>query len=328
MNRFFTHLVEKSFAYGFYTLRVRTSPNPFQPLTPQDAGWLTSSPEDFYAVPESAPKLELCRDCIDLGSLHDQFVFQSPYPSPHPQNNLVRGLVNLREKGQARAAVIFIHGHAMWSFKLLEWYARPAVQRGMDVYFLTLPYHMQRTPRGAWSGQYSLNANIRGSAMAFRQGVQDLRALMNWIEQERPAPILLAGISLGAFTSLMTAVVDERPAAVLSIIGGGSLAQIIWDGYQMGESKRQLEAGGVSCEQLERDWALMGPANWQPKVDRDRVLLVAGKYDPIVTPRNVERLRDAWNPPAVHWYPTGHATIAVYNQDVKRDIFHFLQRQF
>jgi pimeloyl-ACP methyl ester carboxylesterase len=324
MNRFVTGFFEKTIALGFYTLRVRASPDPFQPLQPDELSELTARPEDFYAIPSEPPRLHFWKDYHASATMRDRFTFPSPYTSPHAKNNTVQGLANMRPGGRTNGALVIVHGHTMTTFALLEWYARPAIQMGMDVYFIALPYHMQRAPRGTWSGQYSLNANIYGSAMAFRQGVQDLRALISWIEAERQAPVVLAGVSLGAYTCCTVAVVDSRPKAVISILGGGSLAQIIWDGYQLGRSRRQLEAGGVSFADLERYWTLLGPGNWQPKVDRDRVLLLAGKYDPIVTPENVNRLWESWNRPELQWYPCGHGTIAHFHHPVRRAIIRFL----
>jgi pimeloyl-ACP methyl ester carboxylesterase len=323
MNRLVTNLLEKSIASAFYGLRVRATPDPFRPVESADLACLTAAPDDFYAIPTEPPRLDFCPNCLGVGGMRDRFTFPSTYPSPFPANNVVHGLANLREGG-ARGALIIVHGHTMTTFALLEWYARPAIQLGMDVYFLALPYHMQRTPRGTWGGQYSLNANISGSALAFKQGVQDLRSLISWIEAERNVPVMLAGVSLGAYTCCMAAVVDDRPKAIISILGGGSLAQIVWDGYQLGRSRKQLEAGGISCEDLERYWALLGPGNWQPKVARERVMLLAGKYDPIVTPENVDRLWQAWGRPDIHWYPCGHGTLAHYHHPVRQAILGFL----
>jgi hypothetical protein len=324
MNRFVTDLLEKSIAYGFYQLRLRSTPNPFHSLTPENLACLSARPEDFFAVPAEPPRLEFCRNCLSAGEMRDEFTFPSVVSSPYPENNTVHGLTSLRMEGKARGALIIVHGHTMTTFALLEWYARPAIRLGMDVYFLALPYHMQRAPGGTWSGQYSLNADIAGSALAFKQGVQDLRSLIGWIEKERKAPVFLAGVSLGAYTCCMAAVVDKRPEAVISILGGGSLAQILWDGYQLGRSRKQIEAGGVTFEDLERYWQLLGPGNWQPKVARERILLLAGKYDPIVTPGNVDRLWQAWDRPEIHWYPCGHGTIAHYHHPVRQAILGFL----
>jgi pimeloyl-ACP methyl ester carboxylesterase len=324
MNRLVTAVLEKSIALAFYTAKVWRTPNPFRPLTPEDEACLLARPEDFYAVPAQPPQLDFRRNWQVGSALRDRFTFPSPYTSPYKVNNTVHGLANLRRGGQARGALILVHGHTMTTFSLLEWYARPAIQMGMDVYFIALPYHMRRAPLGTWSGQYSLNANIAGSAAAFRQGVQDVRALMTWIEQERHAPVILAGVSLGAYTCCMAAVVDERPKAVISILGGASLARIVWDGYQLGRSRRQLRSAGVTIADLEHYWSLLGPGNFKPKIDREKVLMLAGKYDPIVTPGNVKRLWENWGKPEIAWYPCGHGTIAHFHHPVRDVIFRFL----
>jgi pimeloyl-ACP methyl ester carboxylesterase len=55
------------------------------------------------------------------------------------------------------------------------------------------------------------------------------------------------------------------------------------------------------------------------------MLMLAGRYDPIVTPDNVQKLWRAWDKPALHWYRCGHGTIAVYYREVVREILQFLQ---
>jgi pimeloyl-ACP methyl ester carboxylesterase len=53
-------------------------------------------------------------------------------------------------------------------------------------------------------------------------------------------------------------------------------------------------------------------------------MLLAGKYDPIVTPENVDRLWQAWGRPDIHWYPCGHGTLAHYHHPVRQAILGFL----
>jgi len=328
MNSTTTAIVEKTLALSMFATRLRGTPDPSTPIPPGGYDWQSMTPEAFYAVPEEIPRVKFIKSELGDGVLQERFTFPSVFRSPYPENNVVHGLANLHARGKSRAAMIIVHGHAMRNFTMFERYSRPAAKGGMDVYYLALPYHMQRAPKGTWSGQYSLNADIERTAHAFRQGVQDVRSLITWIQSQRDAPIILLGVSLGAYTACMTAVVDDRPKTVISVLGGGSLAQLIWDGYQMNRSKRQLEAHGVTFEQLEQHWSLLGPSNWQPKMARDRILMFAGEYDPIVTPANVNRLWRAWDHPAIHWYAAGHASIAVYNRQVRSEILRFLVDRF
>lgn len=324
MNRFTSYLAEKSIELSFSAQNLAT-PNPFRPLNRKEPWWLSADVEDFYAVPAAPPRLTFHSQWRGRERIRARFTFPSFDQTPYPENNLVHGLANLAPEGRSRAALIVIHGHRMSSFTALEWFAIPASRLGLDVYYLSLPYHMQRAPKGTWSGQLSLNASIEGTALAFRQGVRDVRALISWIEAEREMPVGLAGMSLGAYTACMTAAADPRPRALVSILGGASLAQIHWDGYMMGRPKRQLMEGGITRAKLEKYWSLLAPGYWKPMLPRENILMLAGKFDPIVTPGNVEKLWRAWGKPAIRWYPCGHGTIALYYREAVHEILAFLK---
>lgn len=324
MNRYATHLAEKTLELAF-SVKNLTTPNPFQPLPGKKLWWQSVDPFDFYAIPDRAPRISFHTQWRGIERTRARFSFPSFDVSPYPQNNTVYGLASLAPVRKSRAALIVIHGHRMRSFTALEWFAIPAARQGLDVYYISLPYHMRRAPAGTWSGQLSLNSSVEGTALAFRQGVMDVRALISWIEQERGTPVSLAGMSLGAFTGCMTCVVDPRPRALVSILGGASLAQIQWDGYQMGRPKRQLLQGGVTRAKLEQYWGILGPGNWKPLLPKERILMLAGKFDPIVTPSNVEKLWHAWDKPAIRWYPCGHGTIALYYRESVSEIVRFMK---
>jgi pimeloyl-ACP methyl ester carboxylesterase len=327
MHKSLTRLAEKMIELG-YAIHTYGAPDPFRPVDGTQDWLCATTPEDFYTIPQMPPALVFTPLAEARGERLLRFRFPSSYSSPHSENNTVHGLADLRPEGTSRAALIFLHGHMMTRATLfpLLWYSRQVVGEGFDVYYMNLPYHMLRKPRGSYSGQYSLNSDIQGSALAFMQGVRDVRSLMTWIEHKRGHPLSLAGISLGAYTACMTAVVDPRPRAVISVLGGASLARIPWDGYQGGKIRRQLQAGGVTLAQLECFWKLLGPGNWKPKVDPSHVLMIAGSYDQIVTPANVQNLWLAWDQPQVRWYPCGHISSAFYHRQVSSEMSNFLAR--
>jgi pimeloyl-ACP methyl ester carboxylesterase len=327
MNSLVTDLLEKMVELGYFA-RTFWAPNPFRPLDQAAERLLAAPLEDFYTAPVTPSDLVFTPLAEAKGEKLGRFRFTSSTMSSHAQNNTVHGLADLRPKGTARAALIFLHGHMMTRATLfpLLWYSRQVVREDFDVYYMNLPYHMLRRPRGSYSGQYSLNADILGSALAFMQGVQDVRALLSWIEQDQKVPVVLAGISLGAFTACMTSIVDARPRAVLSALGGGSLASIPWDGYQGGKIRRQMQSGGVTFDQLERSWRLLSPGCWKPRLDPARVLMIGGKHDRIVTPENVRKLWLAWDQPEIRWYACGHVSSALYHREISQVMSTFLMR--
>jgi pimeloyl-ACP methyl ester carboxylesterase len=329
MNHLTAHLIENLIELTVGSVRAIITPNQFRlPYKEADPVWQSKQVDDFYRIPSTLPKFKLkAHPSIPIGGIRARYTFESPYPSPYPWNNVVHGLAVLHPASKARGALIFLHGHSMHNFSSLEAFSRRLILHGLDVYYLALPYHMRRAPRGTWSGQYSLSANIERTLMAFRQGVMDARVLLSWILENRGTPVAVAGTSLGGFTASMMAVVDERPFAVIPIISGASLAQIIWSGFPLRAIRQDLKYGGIFPQQLEQYWAMAAPGNWYPRVPKDRVMLLAGKYDPIVSPKNVEQLWRAWDQPELHWFPSGHASIVLYHQQVSQVMEAFLKQK-
>ncbi len=259
------------------------------------------------------------------GRTHVHFRFPSRYQSPHPRNNIVHGLADLQQKGDAPAALILLHGYEMHSFEPLKWFAEEIARAGVDIYYLTLPYHMRRRPHGTWSGMYAMSADLERTIQSFRQGVLDLRSMITYLKVVKGQKVAIAGLSLGAFTSCMAATVDERPDALISLLGGYSLADVIWAGFSFRLIRSELKAKGITQADLEDWWRVMAPGNWKPRIDRERILLVAGEHDPIITPRNATRLFRAWNEPPMLWYPCGHASVAFYARQIGTQISEFLK---
>lgn len=248
MNRFLSHQVEN--ALEFLSGPFRRAPSQFR--LPATEEWRLT-PTAFYAAPQAAPApVIVARRPQRDGGARCRFRYPSPYPSPHPVNNTVYGLADLRPEGQARSALIFLHGHSMGTFAPLELMAVPLKRLGWDIYYIALPYHMQRRPPGTWCGQYAYSADIGRTLQAFKQSVLDVRALMQWIGDARGQPVALAGVSYGAYVACLTALVDPRPAAVIALMAGASLAAVPFAGRVNPALRADLRAGGVTREELER----------------------------------------------------------------------------
>jgi pimeloyl-ACP methyl ester carboxylesterase len=326
MNRFFTHLWENFMEIAVNTVRFRKTPNQFKVPDEGAADWLSETPETFYTVSDTPPELEIASsEQSKSDGTAVTFRYPSQYASPHPENNMVHGLADLRPNGQGRAALVFLHGHSNDSFDALGVFTRPAMQAGFDVYYIALPYHMERAPQGTWSGQYAFNSNIEQTALAFKQSVMDVRTLVSWILSEKGQPVAVGGASYGAYVSCLTALVDDRPCAIISLAAGASFADVLWAGFPFRALRGELETRGVTPAELDQYWRLLGPGNWPLLLPRERVLLVAGEHDPIVTATNVETLWHAWGEPGIQWYPCGHTSMLFYAGRVARDMAHFLE---
>ncbi len=325
MNQPVAHLIDNAIELTLGSLRLLWAGPQYHTAERKEETWLKAEPSQAYALNGPAPKFLF--DSIHHwfnGRVHIRYSFPSPVSTPYPENNTVYGLADVQEKGSAPAAVILLHGYQMQTFAPLKWIAEPAARAGLDIYYMSLPYHMRRAPRGSWSGEYGLSADVERTVESFRQGVLDLRSLISYIREVKGQPVAIAGLSLGAFTCCAAALVDDRPFALVSLLGGGSLADLVFAGFSFRLIRKELQESGVTPADLENWWRLLAPANWNPRLDRERILMFAGQHDPIVTPRNVRRLWDAWSQPRLDWLPCGHASVAFYTRQIGERMAKFL----
>ena len=325
MNHLVAHSIDNLIELTLGSLRLIVSPPQYHFQDRDLSDGLIGNPDVLYAIPPQPPSLDFddIHKWLD-GRTVARYRFTSRFSSPHAENNTVYGQADLHESGTAPAALIFLHGYQMNSFAPLKWLSEASAHSGMDVYYMSLPYHMHRRPKGTWSGMYALSADVERTVQSFRQGVLDVRSLITYIKEVKHQKVALAGISLGAFTSCMATTVDSRPDALVSVLGGGSLADMIWAGFSFRLIRSELRESGVTRANLEDWWRIMAPAIWKPLIAREHTLLIGGEYDPIITPANVTGLWNAWQQPELVWYPCGHASIGLFAKPVGEKISQFL----
>ena len=328
MNRFFSQLLDNLIEFTVGRYRSWYTPSQFKPFDPAGIDWTANPPEDFYAIPADPPDLTFEPPyTFNSDRIRSVFTFQSAYSSPDAVNNLVWGLSDQRIGRQSRAALVLVHGYMMNSFAPLRLFAEPLARQGIDIYYLALPYHMERRPLGTWSGQYGLSSDVLRTINSFRQGVMDVRWLLSWIQREREQPVFLTGLSLGAYTCCMAAVVDDRPAGLISLLGGADLAEIIFAGNSFQLIRKDLLQHGIDLHALKKYWAGISPGNFQTKLTQKKILMVAGEHDPIITPDNSRALWQAWGEPEITWLPCGHASLSFYARTVGELVEKFVNRQ-
>jgi len=328
MNRFSSHFFDNAIEYTIGRYKHWRTPAQFRPFTINGIDWEANPPDRFYSIPDEPPVITFEKPSIFHGDrVRAHFTFQSAFVSPDPINNRVWGLSDQRAHHQSRGALILVHGYMMTSFTPLRLLAEPLARQGIDIYYIALPYHMKRAPLGTWSGEYGLSSDVERTIDSFRQGVMDVRSLVRWIQRERNQPVILAGLSLGAFTSCMATVVDERPAGLISLLGGADLADIVFAGNSFYLIRRNLLKNGVGPELLDRCWAGMSPGNFRSKLPVENIVMVAGEHDPIITPQNADKLWRAWDKPEITWLPCGHASLTLYARRVGDLVEQFVNRR-
>ena len=150
---------------------------------------------------------------------------------------------------------------------------------------------------------------------------------MNYLKSTGRERWGLFGYSLGGYVAGLLACV-RRDASFLVMAGcGDSILSPILD-TPLGRNVREdlSQSDLLDREKLKVFWGTISPASWRPRLSRDRILLVAGRYDRIMLPDSVSRLWDAWDRPDLRWLPRGHYTLLATPGALFRTALPFIER--
>src|ERR1051325_10619796 len=142
------------------------------------------SPDEYYVLPRLNGR-DGRPDSTQIGNgKHDSDIatlsWRSPIKTEFPANNIARAdFFRTDARKWAEAPTVFLlhalmssspTGHHRWAKKFNE--------LGWNACFLHLPYHFSRAPTGYWTGELAITPDLTRNAEALRQGVIEVRQIM------------------------------------------------------------------------------------------------------------------------------------------------------
>ena len=252
--------------------------------------------------------------------------FASPYePVPGPfrrladsayQQNAVAHARWVRHlDGPQRPTLVYLHSWMQPALLPQDAIVLPMLARRLDVDVvrLQLPFHGKRKPRASlFHGEYFWTADLARTFEALRQSVADTRGLMSWLQTVAPGPVGLMGVSLGGMVTQAVTCFDERPAFAVPVAAHLDLAGVLEDATMLQSMRHELQSHGWGVEDVGSYCTDLGLQDIQPRISRDRMLFVAGRYDRVLHADRITALWDRWGRPPIHWYEGGHLGIATH----------------
>ena len=273
--------------------------------------------------------------------------FQSPVQTDSPENNTVYALHYIPTGRRKGLAVLVLHGWGARQARYEKGVCVRLARHGLDSCLLSLPYHMKRAPKGTASGSYFFSTKLERSGHALHQAIIDSRCMGDMMVSE--------GFSLGCFGMSMGAIVlnllmgvDERFEVGVSVLGGGNINRMIWQGLMGRGIVRFLRAKGITkrdfyevledyevfLDEIRRtgeipkprwDWYLLDPLTYAHRNNPRKVLMFNGFFDPIIPRTSVVELHRALGEPELIWLPTEHFTIAFFQTMIMRRSLAFFE---
>ncbi|MBK7973650.1 MAG: alpha/beta hydrolase family protein [Deltaproteobacteria bacterium] len=223
--------------------------------------------------------------------------------------------------------LIYLHSWMQPDFKWEERNMLPGLARklGMHVARMQLPYHGKRRPKGSlFHGEYFWTADLVRTIEAIRQTVVDARALIGWLDSTGQGPVGMSGASLGGMMTLTTACVEPKLAFAISIAAHLDLPSVMLEASLLTRFRRELATFGWGPEHVGDYLRELGFQELKPAIPKDRILLIAGKYDRILRPERLKALWTRWEEPHLAWFEGGHVEMFRYLRGPVREMRTFI----
>jgi len=200
-----------------------------------------------------------------------------------------------------RPAVVLIHGYRAGQFVVEEraWPISWLLRRGFDVALFVLPFHGVRAPRRR--GPMFPNSDPRVTNECLRQAMMDLRVLRTHLLDRGAPDVGVMGMSLGGYTTALTATIDEWAFAVPLIPLASFADMALRGGRFVGDDAAQR----AQHEALEAAHRVVSPLARAPRISRDRIKVIAAAGDQVTTVPQARKLAEHFGVP-LELVPGGH----------------------
>jgi 1-acyl-sn-glycerol-3-phosphate acyltransferase len=266
---------------------------------------------DYYAAPHN----------VDLASALGNgavVTWQSPVRTEFPENNIARADFFPCAGGRSAPTVLMLHalmsathiGYRRWAARFNE--------LGWNACFVHLPYHYSRVPRGYWNGELAITADLIRNAEGLRQGVMEIRQLMAAMREHGCREFGVLGTSYGGWIGALLAMVERDFRFVALMTPIVNVDHAIWQSPAAAFMRRELVREKITPAMVARHFHLSSPISNQPLCSADRVLFVAGEFDLIARPEDIEAIHRKWSGSELLRVPQGHFGYRIMRETIAR----------
>jgi hypothetical protein len=240
-----------------------------------------------------------------------ELLFTSPVQTAYPGNNTARAAWFPTPKDRGRALVVLPQwnsgpdGH-LGLCKLLNRF-------GISALRMTMAYHAERRPLETARADFHCSSNIGRTIHASRQSIIDVRACLDWLQQQGYERVGILGTSLGSCMAFIATAHDSRVKVGIFNHVSMYFSDVVWTGLSTSYVRRGF-GDEVTQDELRRYWSIISPASYLSRLrGRDlKSLLIWASHDstflPMYSRQVLETFREMALPHEVFHLPCGHYT--------------------
>jgi len=262
------------------------------------ANWAGRPVEEFYAVPPDFVPPEL----PDHGRLH----LSTPYPGDHLPNNRAAFDFFPCPEGWTAPTMLLAHGLMSVSDIGYKLWARRLNARGWNAVFIHLPYHYSRRLPWHFHGEFSVGGELMRCALGIRQAVVECRIVLQQLHRKGGQLFGAWGTSYGGWNMALLGCFEPLLQRLILVEPILDIDKAIWHSPSSVCIRAALRRAGIGPEETAGSMRLACPANQRPLVDPQHILMLAGQYDSIAPPEEIEQLSRLWGRTHFACFPQGH----------------------
>lgn len=237
--------------------------------------------------------------------------FTSPVRSSYAENDVVHARWFPAPRDHGRVLVVLPQWNAGPDGHI--GLARLLNKFGVSALRMTMAYHAERMPPELERADYHVSSNIGRTLHASRQSIIDIRACLDWLEQQGYQRLGILGTSLGSCMAFIATAHDMRVRAGIFNHVSMYFSDVVWTGLSTQHVRRGF-GGEVSQDDLRRYWAPISPASYLGRLKGRNVrsLLIWARHDssflPVYSQQVLENFRKLQLPHRIFSLPCGHYT--------------------
>jgi len=266
---------------------------------------------ELYAIPDGARAIEFPEDG---GGCQ----ISSPLPGhDFVENNQVHLNFWPGPEGWGSPVMFMLHGVMSVSDVGYRLWAKKLNQLGWSAVFFHLPYHYGRKPRGVFSGELALTANLIRTAEAIRQAVVELRWVIREMKRHGAERFGIWGTSYGGWIGSLLCVLESSISTAWLLEPIVDVDTAIWESPASRTIQKQLQRRRISRDLVRQHLPNVCPSFHVPAIDPRKILFVAGTFDRIAPPHTLKALQKAW--PGSHYeeFRQGHVGYQLMPQSLR-----------
>jgi 1-acyl-sn-glycerol-3-phosphate acyltransferase len=257
------------------------------------------SPQEYYVAAQANGSNGALKPAVNgiRDSRMAKLSWRSPIETEFPANNTARvDFFRTDARPWTEAPTVFLL-HALMSSSPSGYYrwAEKFNKLGWNACFAHLPYHFSRVPAGYWNGELAITPNLIRNAEGLRQGVIELRQIMESLRGHGCREFGVLATSYGGWVGALLTFVesDFRFVALMSPIV--NVEHAIWHSPAARSLRRELLQANIERDLVARHFHLSSPLHGQPVCDPKQILFVTGEFDAIAPTAEIEAIQQTWH---------------------------------